>query len=208
MSEEKKVFTFDELNEIKYGDLKAKFEELGIPSVWKGGSKKEDLINKALGLLNKIEIEGPTEDQQEEEVPVVEETEVVKTEDPKEEVVEEEVVETPVETEEATEEIKAPVKETNFLKLEDTPKSAIMDPKLNIGLNTAKGIENQPKSDLKKEQPQHQVKCPYGYDQFEMPVLNELRRKINSNLGNGIPAQTKILRLKLVAIEKVIEAKS
>lgn len=183
MSEEKKVFTFDELNEIKYGDLKAKFEELGIPAVWKGGSKKEDLINKALGLLNKIEIEGPTEDQQEEEVPVVEEEEVVETEDPKEVVEEGGVAETPVETEEATEEIKAPV------------------------VKKAK-VEKAPKPDLKKEQPQHQVKCPYGYDQFEMPVLNELRRKINSNLGNGIPAQTKILRLKLVAIEKVIEAKS
>lgn len=53
MSTETKI-TEQELNEIAYGDLKAKFEELGVPQAWKGGKKKEDLIASALEALAEV----------------------------------------------------------------------------------------------------------------------------------------------------------
>ena len=46
--------TFETLSEIKYGDLKAKFEELGVGEVWKPGKKGADLINSALDKLSEI----------------------------------------------------------------------------------------------------------------------------------------------------------
>lgn len=50
MSEIKNV-TAEDLNEVKYHDLLAKFTELGIPEVWKGGAKKATLITKAVEKL-------------------------------------------------------------------------------------------------------------------------------------------------------------
>jgi len=50
MSENKNI-TAQELSEVKYHDLLAKFTELGIPEVWKAGSKKIDLISKAVDKL-------------------------------------------------------------------------------------------------------------------------------------------------------------
>ena len=52
--QEKKVETFETLSEVKYGDLKAKFEELGIEGVWKPGKKANHLIKEALDKLSEI----------------------------------------------------------------------------------------------------------------------------------------------------------
>ena len=45
-----------DLGLIKYGELKAKFEDLGIPNVWKQGKKKVDMINEAVELLSTIKL--------------------------------------------------------------------------------------------------------------------------------------------------------
>lgn len=45
-----------DLGLIKYGELKAKFTELGIPNVWKQGKKKVDMINEAVELLSTMEV--------------------------------------------------------------------------------------------------------------------------------------------------------
>lgn len=50
MSEIKSI-TAEDFQDVKYHDLLAKFTELGIPEVWKRGSKKVDLINKAVEKL-------------------------------------------------------------------------------------------------------------------------------------------------------------
>tara|TARA_B110000977_G_scaffold143780_1_gene182558 strand:+ start:70 stop:480 length:411 start_codon:yes stop_codon:yes gene_type:complete len=44
-----------ELGLVKYGELKNKFEELGIPSVWKQGKKKVDMINEAIEILSTMD---------------------------------------------------------------------------------------------------------------------------------------------------------
>ena len=44
-----------DLGLVKYGELKDKFAELGIPSVWKQGKKKVDMINEAVELLSTME---------------------------------------------------------------------------------------------------------------------------------------------------------
>jgi hypothetical protein len=49
-----KNITREELDAVKYGDLKAKLEELGIGSVWQNGVKKADLIETALAKLSEI----------------------------------------------------------------------------------------------------------------------------------------------------------
>lgn len=46
--------TREELEAVKYGDLKEKFTELGIESVWKNGVKKGDLIEDALVKLAEL----------------------------------------------------------------------------------------------------------------------------------------------------------
>lgn len=46
--------TREELEAVKYGDLKAKFEELKIEDVWQNGIKKGDLIENALTKLAEI----------------------------------------------------------------------------------------------------------------------------------------------------------
>ena len=43
--------TKKELNEVHYGKLKEKFEELGVAGAWKPGGKKADMINEALKQL-------------------------------------------------------------------------------------------------------------------------------------------------------------
>ena len=53
-----------ELGLVKYGELKDKFESLGIPNVWKQGKKKVDMINEAVELLSTIE-DSQVEDVQE-----------------------------------------------------------------------------------------------------------------------------------------------
>lgn len=55
MKEVKKI-TFDELNKVNYSDLKAKFIDLGVEKAWKGGTKKGDLINRALKMLSDIKV--------------------------------------------------------------------------------------------------------------------------------------------------------
>lgn len=45
-----------ELGLIKYGELKAKFVELGIPNVWKQGKKKVDMINEAVELISTMDV--------------------------------------------------------------------------------------------------------------------------------------------------------
>jgi hypothetical protein len=44
-----------DLEATQYADMKAKFEELGIPDVWKSGVKKDVLILNALAKLDEIE---------------------------------------------------------------------------------------------------------------------------------------------------------
>ena len=53
-----------ELGLVKYGELKDKFESLGVPNVWKQGKKKVDMINEAVELLSTIE-DSQVEDVQE-----------------------------------------------------------------------------------------------------------------------------------------------
>ena len=48
---EKKTINIAELSEVKYHDLLAKFKELGIPEVWKAGTKKVTMINNAIDKL-------------------------------------------------------------------------------------------------------------------------------------------------------------
>lgn len=47
-----------ELENTNYNDLKSKFEELGVPQLFKRGVKKVDLINEAIEVISKIEIMG------------------------------------------------------------------------------------------------------------------------------------------------------
>ena len=64
-NQEEQMITFETLNETSYGNLKAKFEELGIPGAWKAGKKKADLINLALSkleVLRKLKRDGVKKD--------------------------------------------------------------------------------------------------------------------------------------------------
>ena len=56
----KKKITKAELSEVKYGELFAKFTELGIPEVWKPGSKKIVMIEKA---IEAVKLKASLEDQ-------------------------------------------------------------------------------------------------------------------------------------------------
>ena len=62
-----------ELELTKYGELKDKFEDLGIPGVWKQGKKKADMLNEALELLSKME-DAKVEDVQDAKSIIEEET--------------------------------------------------------------------------------------------------------------------------------------
>lgn len=70
MSEKKQV-TLQELSDIKYHDLLAKFKELGIPEVWKAGTKKITMINNAIDKMkikNSLESLGLDKEQVSKEV--------------------------------------------------------------------------------------------------------------------------------------------
>ena len=68
---EKKQITIEELREVKYHDLLAKFKELGIPEVWKAGTKKITMINNAIDKMkikNSLESLGLDKEQVSKEV--------------------------------------------------------------------------------------------------------------------------------------------
>ena len=52
----------EELQATQYGDLKAKFAELGIANVWKAGIKKVVLIENAVAVLEKVKSKETIED--------------------------------------------------------------------------------------------------------------------------------------------------
>lgn len=67
----KKKITKAELSKVKYGELLAKFTELGVPEVWKAGSKKMTMIEKAIeqvSLKSSLEDAGLNADQIEKKV--------------------------------------------------------------------------------------------------------------------------------------------
>jgi len=66
-----KMITVQELSEVKYGDLKSKFTELGVPKIWRAGKKKTTMINEAiekLAQIRKFESEGLNRDEAEVEI--------------------------------------------------------------------------------------------------------------------------------------------
>ena len=71
-----KIVSKYELNQVKYGDLLAKFTELGIPEIWKPGSKKLSMIEKAiekLNIKNSLEAKGLEQAEVEKELEIIEE---------------------------------------------------------------------------------------------------------------------------------------
>ena len=67
----KRPITSEELSQVKYGQLLDKFTELGIPEVWKAGSKKTAMIEKAIEqirLKSSLEAQGLDKDQIEEKI--------------------------------------------------------------------------------------------------------------------------------------------
>lgn len=82
----KKRITKAELSKVKYGELLAKFTELGVPEVWKAGSKKITMIEKAIEqvkLKQSLEDAGLNEkeiEQKIEEVKVAKEEKKIKEE--------------------------------------------------------------------------------------------------------------------------------
>ena len=73
-----KIITFKELDAISYGPkLKAKFEELGVPGVWRHGVKKVELINNALDALAELKnSETPVFFKTEKEIDEIPQTEI------------------------------------------------------------------------------------------------------------------------------------
>ena len=70
-----RVITKSELSAVKYGDLLAKFTELGIKEVWTPGKKKTFMIEAAIAKLNTIkslEEKGLSDDEVEQEVELIE----------------------------------------------------------------------------------------------------------------------------------------
>lgn len=68
---EKKLISKHELSKVKYGELLAKFTELGVPEVWKPGSKKAVMIDKAIEQIKikqNLEQEGLSKKEVEEKV--------------------------------------------------------------------------------------------------------------------------------------------
>lgn len=82
----KKNVSKAELNKVKYGDLLAKFTELGVPEVWQAGKKKATMIEKAVEqvkLKSKLEQEGLNEKEIEskiEDIKVIKEEKKIKEE--------------------------------------------------------------------------------------------------------------------------------
>tara|TARA_R110000796_G_scaffold68451_3_gene156823 strand:+ start:2689 stop:3135 length:447 start_codon:yes stop_codon:yes gene_type:complete len=70
-----KPMTAEDFKDVKYGDLLAKFTELGIPDVWKAGKKKKQMIDKAieqLAVIKSLENSGLKEEDIKEELKIVE----------------------------------------------------------------------------------------------------------------------------------------
>tara|TARA_R110000744_G_scaffold373093_1_gene485111 strand:- start:774 stop:1220 length:447 start_codon:yes stop_codon:yes gene_type:complete len=70
-----KPMTAEDFKDVKYGDLLAKFTELGIPDVWKAGKKKKQMIDKAieqLAVIKSLENNGLKEEEIKEELKIVE----------------------------------------------------------------------------------------------------------------------------------------
>jgi hypothetical protein len=73
------VVSEQELKEVKYHDLLAKFTELGIPQVWKAGKKKATMIEKAieeLKIKKSLEAKGLSEKEVEVELEAIKEKKV------------------------------------------------------------------------------------------------------------------------------------
>ena len=51
-----------ELEAVQYQKLKVKFAELGIPQVWKSGTKKAVMIDSALEILDRVNEDTTTEE--------------------------------------------------------------------------------------------------------------------------------------------------
>lgn len=69
------VVSAETLKQVKYGDLLAKFTELGIPEVWKPGSKKAKMIATAvekLAIVRSLEDRGLNQEEVQEELVKVE----------------------------------------------------------------------------------------------------------------------------------------
>lgn len=76
---EKKV-TKSDLSKVKYGELLAKFTELGVPEVWTAGKKKNDMIEKAIAAVQlkaSLESQGLDKKEIEDKVIEIEEAKVV-----------------------------------------------------------------------------------------------------------------------------------
>ena len=76
---EKKV-TKSDLSKVKYGELLAKFTELGVPEVWIPGSKKMTMIEKAIAAVQlkaSLESQGLDKKEIEDKVIEIEEAKVV-----------------------------------------------------------------------------------------------------------------------------------
>ena len=70
-----KPMTAEDFKDVKYGDLLAKFTELGIPDVWKASKKKKQMIDKAieqLAVIKSLENNGLKEEEIKEELKIVE----------------------------------------------------------------------------------------------------------------------------------------
>lgn len=70
------IISEQQLSEVKYHDLLAKFTELGIPQVWKAGKKKSTMIAKAieeLKIKQSLESKGLSEKEVEAELEAIKE---------------------------------------------------------------------------------------------------------------------------------------
>jgi hypothetical protein len=54
--QDEQIITAETLEAISYGDLQAKFKELGIGSAWKPGSKKAIMIEGAIVMLAELKV--------------------------------------------------------------------------------------------------------------------------------------------------------
>ena len=75
----KVIISEQELNDVKYHDLLAKFTELGIPQIWKPGKKKVTMITKAieeLKIKQSLESKGLSEKEVQVELEVIKEKKV------------------------------------------------------------------------------------------------------------------------------------
>ena len=73
------IISEQELQEVKYHDLLAKFTELGVPQIWKAGKKKATMITKAieeLKIKQSLESKGLSEKEVEVELEAIKEKKV------------------------------------------------------------------------------------------------------------------------------------